>query len=291
MAGRVVEEIAAGRRLVREYDDAGRLLRIRLLPLSRGATADLPPVERAPEPPAAEVSRSSAARALFWRKRPDKPAAPQPAPDVAAAPVEEPAPAQAPAPAAPRIHVRFEDEPSTAVEGIEVVVEPLPIVFRFTAPPVAAPEPEPAPAPIVFVEPEPLAPEPDPLPPPKPLAFEVVAVEEVREPEPEPEPPAPMAEPPAPPAEVAPPPPEPVPLQEERAPESRPEPAREEPPVPEPPASYAALVPDVDEKVDAVLARQDAPDKRRKRAPIPAPAFEPLRREPWEDRLDAVLGR
>ena len=33
----------------------------------------------------------------------------------------------------------------------------------------------------------------------------------------------------------------------------------------------------------------DLPAKRRKRAPIPAPAFEPLLREPWEDRLDAAL--
>jgi hypothetical protein len=65
--------------------------------------------------------------------------------------------------------------------------------------------------------------------------------------------------------------------------------APEPEPLPAPPASYAALVPDLDDRVDAILTRQDAPAKRRKRAPIPAPLFEPLRREPWEDRLDIAL--
>ncbi|HET6405682.1 MAG TPA: hypothetical protein VFH78_13655, partial [Candidatus Thermoplasmatota archaeon] len=115
-------------------------------------------------------------------------------------------------------------------------------------------------------------------------------------PEPVPEPAAEPAPPPAPEPEPQPivlaPEPEPAPAPElepdavvvlDAAPEPEPE--------PQPPASYVALVPDVDERVDALLSRTDLPAKRRKRAPIPAPVFAPIQREPWEDRLDQALGR
>jgi hypothetical protein len=93
----------------------------------------------------------------------------------------------------------------------------------------------------------------EPLPP---RAFQIVAIEPVKE---------------------APPPPPPPSVE-----------AIEAPP-PAPPVRYD--VPDLDAKVDALLARRDRPVRARKRAPIPIPQFEPLRREPWEDRLDKALGR
>lgn len=351
-AARTVEEISGGKRIVREYDADGQLLRILVLPLRTGA-ADLPP---ATAPPRAPEPASTAARALFGRKK-DAALAPTPAPAAAPAPAPAPAraepapppaapeppaptsaaPPPAPPPPRPTVRVRFANEPAPAA-GIDVVVEDLappapPIIVETLdearaeaepapeaeAPPIAFTEPEPA-SPIVFTEPEPVAaarreeePAPPPLPPRRPAVFEVLSVEPLRaEPEPAPAPalePQPAREP-----EVAPEPepivlapepeaarePEPIVLAPEPAHEPprelepdavvtlalEPEPEREPPRAPE---SYVALVPDVDARVDALLARTDLPAKRRKRAPIPAPVFAPLAREPWEERLDAAL--
>jgi len=274
--GHIVEEISGDRKLVREYDAAGQLVRIRVLPLTHGATPDLPPVAPTPRPPPADEAPKQRG-GIFSRKTSppnappptgSPPAEPTPAPPpVAPAPAPADAPTPSPPPARP-VHVRFADEAPRA-GTIDVIVEPVlaPIVFA-TPEPAAAPEPTPEQVPLAFVEPEPLpdaqpAPlEATPAPPPRRSTFHIVAVE-------------PLAPPPAAPPEPA----------------VEPEPQPTPEPRPQPPASYVALVPDVDERVDAVLAREDAPAKRRKRAPIPAPAFEPLTREPWEERLDAALAR
>lgn len=281
--GRVVEELSGGKRILREYDAAGKLLRIRVQPVKAGPTPELPPVE--PQPRA----ESSAARALFgWRRSKPKPA-PTPEPTTAApepASAEVPPPAPPASPPAPALRVRFEGERAPE-RGIDVVVAEL---ARPVDEPASEPTPEPeredAPAaPLVFVEPEPA-----PAPPARAAAsFEILAVEPIakeeppreREQEPEPEPivlaPEPRHEPPR---ELE---PEAVVVLAEREPEPEPE--------PEPPRSYVAVVPDVDARVDALLSRTDVRAKRRKRAPVPAPVFAPLAREPWEERLDAALGR
>lgn len=308
MAGpRTVEEISGGKRIIREYDAAGQLVRILVLPVKLGEDADLPPVTRERRP-----SSSSAARALFWRRE-RKPAAPAPAAEAARAPpsppVAEPTPPPAPSPPppAPPVHVRFSDEPEPA-RGVDVVVEALapprvepPILVESPADepasepepapfdlrePERVPEPEPEPVPpVVFVD----APEAEPAPAPEPQAarrrlatFEIIAIESLPRAEaaPEPEPIVTAPEPqPAPPTEL-----EPDTVGQLAEPEPEPAP-------PAPPPSYVTLVPDVDARVDALLSRTDVRAKRRKRAPIPAPVFAPLAREPWEERLDAALGR
>jgi hypothetical protein len=290
---RIEEQTASGRTLVREYDANGKLVRITVLPLPKPEPKKRLAFSRKPK------EAASAAEKALTADFP--PPAPTPAPAAAppSVPSTEPA-APPPPPAPPAVHIRFPYDP--VQPGIDVVVERyedpapprvtlLPRTFVHEpapAPPalaaVVAPPPEPTPeAPIPTVvhyeEPEPLpeaaaaeAPvfvhEEPPAPPPVPRRFEIVALEEVSEPQPVPEPT-----------------PEPVVIAPE--PEPAPEPAPE--PVPAPPRRYSAEVPDVDQRVDALLARADAPAKRRKRARIPAPVFEPLRREAWEERLDKAI--
>lgn len=322
MPERSVEEISGGKRVLRDYDAiTGKLLRIRILPLPRTDAPD-PPRRRkrapAPEPapPAAPETPTApemeivleevrdAPRGPVRARFDDEPAraattdvivAPLPAPDPRPAlaplpPAPEPAraPEPEPAPAIPPalpIHARLAGEPPRAgtidVLLDRVAQEPLPelapVVITFR-------EPEAPPAPIVIA--------PEPPPPPEPLpaaprAFEIIALERVAPPppasEPEPTPvarePEPIAAIPSEPEPIAEPPADPAPLQ---AP-PEPDPPRRAPP------SYVAIVPDVDARVDALLSREDAPAKRRKRAPIPAPTFAPLARDAWEERLDAAL--
>ena len=131
---------------------------------------------------------------------------------------------------------------------------------REALPPPPAP-PEGLPVTLLpYEEPAPVAEAP---PPPRP-AFEVVAIERV-------EPPAPPPEPEAGPMPAALPEPEPV--------------------VEAPPERVRYEVPDLESRVDALFAQRDRPVKARKRAPLPVPQFEPLGREPWEDRLDATLAK
>jgi hypothetical protein len=68
-----------------------------------------------------------------------------------------------------------------------------------------------------------------------------------------------------------------------------PEPPAPAEPEPEPLASLD--VPDLDARVDALLAERARAAKAKKRAPLPVPQFEPLRREPWEARLEAMLSK
>lgn len=326
--GRSVEEISGDKRIVREYDADGKLLRIKVYPLTKGATADLPPVAPTPrpEPRAKEARRGEekptaaprASPALFWRRN-KEPSKEQPASERERAPPFEPVPAREPA-----------SEPSREVDAQP---ERAPIVYEEPEPaPEPAPEPTRAAEPVrvEYREPEPLpepAQEPEPVPAPvlespapalRPAAFQVIAVEEVPPPPPpmhvrfaeEPEragftnvtvepvkaPEAPAPEPAAIVAAVAPEPGLVEPVVAAPAPTPDPEPI----PAPEPepiaaapialrPPRYAEIVPDVEDRVDALLARADAPAKRRKRATIPAPSFEPLRKEPWEARLDKLL--
>ncbi|HUR69496.1 MAG TPA: hypothetical protein VM370_09645 [Candidatus Thermoplasmatota archaeon] len=276
-------------------------------PASSSVTTGAPPPEpaplSAPPPPPAIHARfpDEAAKPgidiVVERFGPAKaPPSPQlltPAPDASPAPtsssVTTGAPSAAPSaapPPPPAVHTRLPEEP--ARPGIDVLLEPLSDPPAPRQPPLVLPEvvalradivvpaPEPDERAIVFREPEPVAAagaEPEIVYVP-PRRFEVVALEEVVEAAPAPGP-------------------ERVP---EPKPESKPEPEPEPKPEPEPEPEddrlrppYVAAVPDVDQRVDALLTRADAPAKRRKRAPVPAPSFEPLAREPWEDRLDAAL--
>lgn len=345
---RVVTEVSGTKRILAEYGPDGRLLRIRVLPLSRGATADLPPVTPQPRPapqarpppapPEEPPAMTTPRKRLFFGKRKDAP----PAEPPTEAPPAEPEPVAAPVP------------PPAAIEAAP---EPVP-VEEAPAPVDAAPV---APEPIRFDEPEPLPERAGPVdaaldaavhedfslpeveaetrhahvdiveeglaaaeadaaaPPVEPMRFEIVAIERIEPAAPEPvveeapaaavpeDVPVPVVEVDAP-EPVAPPMPEPVvetpvaePVPEPLAapveePEAlvAPEPAEAflEPLVEAAPARpLADLVPDLERRVDALLATQDRPHKARKRAPIPVPAFEPLRREPWEERLDALLGQ
>jgi hypothetical protein len=221
-----IVELSGHRRLVREYDEHGRLVRVRIEPVTLGVTPDLPAVEKRAPPP---------------RSAPQ--AAPPPAP-AEALPLPPPEPA----------------------------VEP----------------PAPAPPPVAPRPPEPI------VEPPRPRRFEVLAVERATPP------PPPRVEPAPEPARAPEPPPPPQARSAEDADEPvgirrAPEPPRVEPPPeperlpePEPPRHYE--VPDLDARVDAALQRRDRP-KAKKRAPLPVPQFEPIQREPWEDRLDAVLSK
>lgn len=252
-AGRTVVEVQARRRLVREYAPDGSLLRIRIEPLSEGPHAPAP----TPTP------------------RPDaKRAKPAPEPE-APAPAPPPAPPPLPAPAAPTprhvavlapraAHVALE-RPAQLPE-LEVETEPMPPASPAVIPvgPVEevleAVEEE-----IAALQASAPAPPPPPSPP-APVTFEVLASEPLVRPAPEPEP--------APPSE-----PEPAPVPE-ALPE--PEPARE----PEP---LAPRIPDLEARVDSLLAQRQGKPAPRKRAPLDVPRFEPLARDAWEERLDAIL--
>lgn len=196
--------------------------------------------------------------------------------------------------------------------------EPEPLIAPQTEAALSISEPAPPHSEIVLEAVRAAAEEPAALPPTKPLRFEILAIEPILALAAEPTQGSPMSEGPAAsapapmPVEAA---PAPEPAALEASPEEEePLSAAAEPAVPEsephalepivtrsepefvrepvsrsPPRSYVALVPKLDERVDALLALEDAPAKRRKRAPIPAPAFEPLAREAWETRLDAAL--
>lgn len=170
-------------------------------------------------------------------------------------------------PAAASVAAMPEPEPSFEIVSVERILPPpreeIPVIVTEAQPPAPAPETLP-----VGLEPyEEPAPEPPALPPPEPGAVPA-AVEVAVEVE----------------AAPLPPPPEPVP-----EPEPAPPVTVTAQPEPTPPRRLLEEVPDVDARVDAVLrARRDA-SRRRRRAPLPVPRFEPLRREPWEDRLDRVL--
>jgi hypothetical protein len=135
------------------------------------------------------------------------------------------------------------------------------------APPVEAPTPRPAPPrgfEILAVErvvaaPPPRAiveaPPPAPAPGPEP---EVAVRVEIQGPEPEPE--APSV----------------VEIETAAAPEPQP---------------LAPRIPDLDGRIDALLRAREGAPRRRRRSPLDVPRFAPLRRDAWEDRLDAVLSR
>jgi hypothetical protein len=144
---------------------------------------------------------------------------------------------------------------------------------RAPAPIEAAPPPEPTRAAPSAIEAalaaEWPAPEPIRAAPP---TFEILAVERIE--------PAPMREETTPtPAPVVAPEPEPAVL---NAPEPAPAPERS-------PKPLAQIVPDVDERVDAILTAREGKPRPRRRRPLDVPRFEPLREEPWEARLDAML--
>jgi protein TonB len=120
-----------------------------------------------------------------------------------------------------------------------------------------------------------------PAAPPRPLAFEIVAVERiVPQPQPQPQPaPEPVAAPEPPPAEV-----------EVRIEGPTPEPAVDVPVAFDtPPVPLRERVPDLEARVEAALRAGAGKPRPRRRAPLAVPRFTPLAREPWEDRLDAVL--
>ena len=218
--GRIVVESAGDRRITREYDDAGRLLRILIEPVSRGPTADAPAVERQAPPP---------------RAAPKPTTAPSP---TAAAPV-----------------TRKEQLPVTLAE-----IKPPP--KRAPPTPVAKPKPKG----FVVVAVERVEPSAAPPPTPKPTLDETIErANETLE-----------TQKPAPP-EAAP--------QPERAPGSARPPERE----PEPARPISLDIPDLEARVDAVVAQRAQRSKAKKRAPLPVPQFAPLKREPWEDRLERVL--
>jgi len=267
----VIVEIQAKRRLIREYGPDGALLRIRIEPLSVGAEGEAP---RAPKrPPRSAAPEASPAKA--------EPVAPPPAPEAPPTPPRafrvapsRPRPVAIPRPARlPELIVTTEPwepqappPPSPAVMpagDIDSVLEALEEEIE-----AAKRQPEPTPA----------APAP---------RFEILKVEPVAPPpvaEPEPAP-APPPEP-APPIE-APPAPEPIPdLAVETEPLAPAPPAAPEPPVP-----LAPRVPDLERRVDSLLAERQGRPAPRRRAPLPVPRFDPIPREAWEDRLDAVLSR
>jgi hypothetical protein len=227
--GRIVVEVARGRRIVREYDATGALVRIRIEPTTRGETPDLPPL-----PPPAPVAVKARRKPAPPREEPKSaPAADTLPPPV---PVAEPATPPVPPPIQPRrgFKVLREDvlPPPPPPDPVAEPPERFPVELAVEK--ALEPVEEVAIAPPVAAEPEPAAPPPSAQP----------ELESVPEP--------PVAEP------------------EAAAP---PEPRRFE-------------VPDLEKRVDELLAKGPP---RRKRAPVPVPQFEPLRREPWEDRLDAAL--
>lgn len=284
MPGRTVIEVSGARRILREYDDGGRLVKIRVEPLSFGPTSDLPPVTPTPRAPKAD------------------PAAPQPRPEP---PATLAAPEERPPENTIVAALRAEREPAPEDDGLPVTLEAYDEPAPAAANPYLLPAAEPVPPPA----------EATPAPPP---AFEIVRVERVAVvaeavpvAAPDPEPlldldPLPAEEPPPALAEVAEPEPptdpDPFPATE---PDGLEEPVRDPEPVPEvkivedvaplveaaapePAPRFAELVPDVDSRVDALL-RDRRPRKRRARLAVPF--FPPLAREPWESRLDEVLGR
>ncbi|MFA5860658.1 MAG: hypothetical protein WDA16_03090 [Candidatus Thermoplasmatota archaeon] len=60
---------------------------------------------------------------------------------------------------------------------------------------------------------------------------------------------------------------------------------------PPPPAPEHYEVADLESRVDSLFLDPARRHKPKKRAPLPVPQFEPLPREPWEERLDKALGR
>lgn len=200
------------------------------------------------------------------REKPAK-AAPAPTPVVAAPPAPKPQPEPAPVVTAPP----REELPVTLLPYDESPPAP---VAQEELPVTVAPYTEPAPEPI---------PEPIPQAPVR-LSFTILADEVVQA-----APPPPPPSPPEPVVEALPPSPEPVPEPVVEAPPPAPEP--EPVPAPAPWVAYVERVPDVDERVDALIAERARNNKTKKRAPIPVPSFEPIRREAWEERLDKALGK
>jgi len=249
--GRTVIEVQPRRLLVREYDRAGHLLGVHLQPQSVGPAAPAPgPM---PRPPRAGKAKRAAT---------PPPPAPEPAPE----PTPEPAPAPLPL--------------------LEVVTEPFePAPRRLEVLPARAPRVALAPTLVErALEAAAWQEAPREAPPPAPRTFEIVSIERVVV-----APPVPIAIPePEPAPEV-----EPVRV-EVQGPE--PEPAApvaveiEVTPIEEPaPVLLRDRVPDLDARVDALLREREGAPRPRRRRPLDVPRFDPLRREPWEDRLDAAL--
>lgn len=176
---RTVVETLSDRRIVREYDDAGALVRVLVEPVRSGVTPDLPPVVHAPAPrrPLFSKPKRAAAPPPPVAAPVAPPVAPPPPVDAAPAPEPEPEPVRVAPPEPPAPPPRFE------VLAAEPILEPPPE-------PAAAEEDEPTveepPVPLA-VEPEAPHVEEEPAPePPPPVVEPAPAVEPARELEPAP---------------------------------------------------------------------------------------------------------
>ena len=259
---RTVVENLGRRRLIREYAADGTLRLLRLEPVPPSA----PPVASSPPRPLAPVEPARAPPA----PAPPPPPPPAPAPEPARAP-----PAQPPSPPAPPPEPAQLSPPAPEPETLPVELEPYeePAMAPASSTPLAH---------ALDAASETLA----------PARFEILAVHAIAD-----EPPARVEAPPEPaPIAAAAAPAEPI-----IAPPVEVEPIvvkHASPTVLRPRARAVSLVrirlaphvPDLEKRVDALLARKPRVEKKRPtRAHIEVPRFAPLKRSAWEDRLDAVL--